>query len=343
VTCLPSGTCEACVPACKNTDGSAKECGPDGCGGQCGACTGTTNCDFNGMCIEDDCLGLECGTSPSGKVCGTCPCATCAADAVKCENGLCVAEGTQASECGGNGCPQIWECLSNCGDGDQACVQNCINSAPIEAQIAFNDMVACYQENIWPCWDLCPEQPEDYQDCPAEAVACFDKGFPLCSEVTSACFHGDYTCLEMWLCFIGCPNTDQECSQTCLGCGNIEAQGLWDGFITCLDENGYFDCADGDDACYEAAWAKCQDKLQECASGDKNCKTVSECLAACGPMDQACANECLYTGTPAAQDAYFALVDCIIEQCGEQANAECEDQAIKSTCAALYNDCQAQP
>jgi len=339
IECLPDGTCKECVPAC---DG--KDCGPDSCGGECGQCADGTTCDVNQKCVaaEDPCAGRVCGVGTDGEtLCGTCPCAACAADEVVCStDGLCEPDEATIG-CGGNGCPDIWECINNCPEGDQACINGCINNAPIEGQIAFNDMVSCYSDNIWPCWDLCPEQPEDYNDCPPEAVECFDKGVPVCSEVTAACFHGDYSCLDMWLCFIGCPETDQECGQTCLGCGDLEAQGLWDTFITCLDDNGYFDCADGDSACFEAAWLKCEDSLQACASGDKTCKEVMDCIPNCGPMDQACAQECLYTGSPEGQDAYFALVDCIVEQCGEQANAECEDQAIKGACASLYSECQA--
>jgi hypothetical protein len=41
-----------CTPDC-----SGRACGPDGCGGDCGTCTGATTCSYEGQC-----LGLEAGT-----------------------------------------------------------------------------------------------------------------------------------------------------------------------------------------------------------------------------------------------------------------------------------------
>ena len=45
-------TCKQCTPACLAPDGSAKACGADGCGGQCGTCPADkTTCDeVTGKC-----------------------------------------------------------------------------------------------------------------------------------------------------------------------------------------------------------------------------------------------------------------------------------------------------
>jgi hypothetical protein len=45
-TCL-GGEC-TCTPACE-----AKECGDDGCGGACGECPDSTNCDESGTCVPE--------------------------------------------------------------------------------------------------------------------------------------------------------------------------------------------------------------------------------------------------------------------------------------------------
>lgn len=67
----------ACVPACTNTDGSAIECGPDGCGSLCGYCGYGEQCvaieGNKGKCVEacmPQCIGKQCG--PDGCY-GECP------------------------------------------------------------------------------------------------------------------------------------------------------------------------------------------------------------------------------------------------------------------------------
>jgi hypothetical protein len=58
------GVCKACVPQC-----DSKECGEDGCGGQCNTCTGSTAC-VGGKCVaecQNECSGASC---ESGKAVG---------------------------------------------------------------------------------------------------------------------------------------------------------------------------------------------------------------------------------------------------------------------------------
>jgi len=67
-TCI-AGKC-TCVPAC-----TGKECGNDGCGGQCGACPAIAPVCVDGLCASDctaDCAGIECGDDGCGGICGEC-------------------------------------------------------------------------------------------------------------------------------------------------------------------------------------------------------------------------------------------------------------------------------
>ena len=62
---------ELCAPDCEG-----KECGPDGCGGSCGACPDNEpfcNMAFQCEACEPDCEGRECGPDGCGGVCGDCP------------------------------------------------------------------------------------------------------------------------------------------------------------------------------------------------------------------------------------------------------------------------------
>ena len=64
------GSCEPnCVPECSN-----KECGDDGCYGNCGTCEGGQICN-NGKCVSEcvpDCTDKTCGPNGCGGVCGYC-------------------------------------------------------------------------------------------------------------------------------------------------------------------------------------------------------------------------------------------------------------------------------
>ena len=69
-------THEQCLPSC---DG--RECGDDGCGGECGTCNGDADCSVDGLCTpigpdggcQGSCeeLGFECGEA-CGESCGEC-------------------------------------------------------------------------------------------------------------------------------------------------------------------------------------------------------------------------------------------------------------------------------
>ena len=313
-----------------------KECGSDGCGGSCGECAADVPCSFEGKCIvcTPDCADKECGSDTCGGFCGECPEGVCV-------DGECVGEPIQ--DCG-----DIFDCLAECDPNDEACQQNCINSAPIEWQMAFNELYECMIEvDYWACWDICPDG-EDDPGCDKQALNdCFEEKMGPCEEQFVVCFPpGTWTCKEGWICVVTCPEGDEECPQECLAELSSMGQELWNAFIDCLDENGYFPCfdlpEDEQEACLAAPWDTCQPFLSACASGDKNCKDIWDCMDTCSPIDDLCPYECLYDGTPEAQAAYFTLLDCVIEQCGDQPSQECFNSALDGSCGSLYNDCIAE-
>jgi hypothetical protein len=89
-----------CVPAC-----TGKECGGDGCGGQCGSCPEAAPLCVDGKCkvqCNPDCVGKECGDDGCGGNCGLCPPALPECIAFKCET-VCTAD-CVGKECGDDGC-----------------------------------------------------------------------------------------------------------------------------------------------------------------------------------------------------------------------------------------------
>ena len=275
VSCLADGTCEDCIPDCQG-----KWCGPDDCGSTCGECPPDQKCSSTGLCnfIDDPCEGKECGTW-DGQWCGDCPCPGCPPSCGECnlETGHCEGCGPDDS----NECPAIFDCLYECPESDQACQQNCVNSAVIEAQMAFNDLFQCWVDvDYWGCWDLCP-YGVDYEDCPDEVYDCLAEKDALCEDAYYACYiPGDLTCDEIYDCFETCPNNENPCTQNCYQSGTIEAQKTAAAMWECYEEAGVFDCWDlcPQDAesmydcppegqeCLQAAMAECQDATNACFS-----------------------------------------------------------------------------
>ncbi|MBL8953029.1 MAG: hypothetical protein JNK82_19785 [Myxococcaceae bacterium] len=103
------GTCVACFPIC---DG--RSCGPDGCGGTCGACETGTACGDGGTCVActPSCDGKTCGDDGCGGTCGACA-----------QGEQCSASGACTNGCGG-ACAQGEVCAAS-GQCVPACTPSC--------------------------------------------------------------------------------------------------------------------------------------------------------------------------------------------------------------------------
>ena len=113
--CAPHDTCQnqmcLCAPAC-----AGKNCGPDGCGGSCGNCTGNYTC--NGMqvcqcnptpgCVQGGDVGAPC--APDDGCGGPCTCNTMNGES--CQNGSCCHQ-TGWACLGGGGCCNTCDTSTN--------------------------------------------------------------------------------------------------------------------------------------------------------------------------------------------------------------------------------------
>ena len=117
-----------CQPAC-----AGKQCGPDGCGGDCGTCTGGDVCDGSGQCVGSctpDCTGKQCGNDGCSGSCGTCT----GQDA--CVNNQCVCQPDCAGkQCGDDGCSGS---CGTCNDSDP-----CTDDACVSNNCQFTDNGTC--------------------------------------------------------------------------------------------------------------------------------------------------------------------------------------------------------
>jgi hypothetical protein len=113
-----------CSPVC-----GAKECGSDGCGGDCGQCASDETCQ-SGQCVTSSsgctpaCDGKSCGSDGCNGVCGVC------GDGTVCQQGSCVATGCTSDcagkSCGDDGCGGV---CGVCGEGTACDAGTCVASS----------------------------------------------------------------------------------------------------------------------------------------------------------------------------------------------------------------------
>jgi len=205
-----------CEPEC-----SGKQCGLDGCGGDCGGCCEGQTCQ-EGSCIGG--AGCEISYDPG---CGGCSCETCVCgmDPYCCStmwDGLCVDEcveqcggcGAQANcagkECGPNGCggkcgdcPEAWVCTDDgkCVDECEAdCVGKTCGSNGCGGSCGECDEEATCKGGacLYPCGDV------DFVGCcDGQTHVYCDEGFEFkvdCSELELKCGWKDsvgwYECVD---------------------------------------------------------------------------------------------------------------------------------------------------
>jgi hypothetical protein len=184
-----------------------------------------------GSTCKPDCLGKVCGPDGCGGSCGTCD------EGMSCSDGFCVA--------GISACPGIWDCVANCADGDDPCVEACISNADQESQDAFYAMVQCLVD-------------EGYYDC--SNTTCEDAAIEACTPAIRDCYHGNLTCGGVYNCVGGC--NDNTCINDCFYEGSVDAQYQVEALEQCFS-----------DTCGEAPTDEClQTAINEnCASEAEPC------------------------------------------------------------------------
>ncbi len=330
--------CISCTPKCAN-----KECGPDGCGGACGDCGDAAEC-VNGTCeavCVPECAGKECGANGCDGQCGVCK------PGYECSNGLCqyiCQPQCVGKQCGPDGCgdqcgfcPDGFQCtnfgqcqpIALCGDGFCEAEQgeSCAN-CPMDCGT---------------CTNGCKEGPfPGCGGCKCESCVC--KQDPFCCEV-----QWDSICVELCYDCGGCcePNcAGKQCGPN--GCGG--SCGICPPSYQCLSGQCEVVCepdCDGKDCGSDGCGGTCGTcgpnetcKNSVCFSG-KSCGELVQCSMGCvNDLGAECLFDCLDQGTPAAQDEFFDLVQCILWQCGMNLDAACMLGAMNGACQAEFQVCQ---
>ena len=275
------GRCTGCQPDCQG-----KECGPDGCDGNCGACPSGQSCNGQGRCVCTlDCQGKQCGSDGCSGSCGTC------ANGQNCQNGQCVC----TPDCQGKIC------------GDDGCGGSC-GSCPAHATCR-NNGVACDCDRLL-CGAACCA--EDNLCCGDQCVAgtcCVDgdcaNSTPICRDHACAACQNDGQCGNGKVCCDGaceggdccgngdCGNSTPICQgNTCRVCQSNGECG--NGRVCCGGECRSGDCCNNNQCtnqtpiCVSNSCTACSSHGQ-CASGDLCCSGQCLTVACCGTNVETCA------------------------------------------------------
>ncbi len=312
-TCDPAEDCAACAADCGCACGQAcvagactftacdgKECGPDGCGGSCGACAdhhachegvcdyvpwcGDGTCDAGETCATcaadcgcacgEACVGGGCAfTACDGKACGSdgCDgsCGSCA-EHHACEAGVCVYE----PWCGDGACDAGETCASCAADCACGCGRACEGGSCVYTAC---DDLACGDDGCGGSCGACSEHHECLAGACVYVPWCGDAACDAgetCATCAADCACGCGQACEGGACvFTACSGKacgDDGCGGTCGTCGEHEA---------CLEGACVVQPYCGDGVC----------------NGDEACDTCeADCDCPCG---EACtAGECVYVG-----------------------------------------------
>lgn len=216
-----------CVANC-----GARACGPDGCGGSCGSCSGNFTCSEAGTCVcEPQCDGLTCGPDPRcGFSCGECAFCTV------CDAGACVAGGDLS-------CVGYFVGLQHCEAGDNDC--------PVDCRTAVVAAAGDLADRVKECFDTTCDHCAGDVDCLREC------GGAVCGQDYLDCFASDATCYDVYTCVDACLRTTtygtaegDACRADCIAQGTPDAQTDYLALELCIREEG--DCDPADMAAYEA-------------------------------------------------------------------------------------------
>ncbi|HOX44417.1 MAG TPA: hypothetical protein PK668_12510 [Myxococcota bacterium] len=301
-TCGCSEDLTACELDCTcEPDCTGRECGDDGCGGSCGACTAPEACDADGLCAcAPACEGRCCGGDGCG---GTCPdgCAAglvcdagscdCVADAV-CTAGVLRCTGELAEIC----LADAWQTVADCAAEGQVCEGGACAACRTGQTRCAAEVIEVCSLGAW----------EPVLDCAASGKLCRDGA---CLE----CLEGALRCAgqAVEICADGGWQAVADCA--------AEGQACVDGACEVVCTPTCAGRACGDDGC-GGSCGTCAGAGEVCAQVSGQCVVCSPDCAGleCG-LEPVCGSSCGACVAPETCDAGGQCVcqpDCAGKECG---------------------------
>ena len=339
-----------CAPECQ-ADCSGKECGDNGCGGECGMCPEGQGC-FDGACKPGPCIpacdNKECGFDGCGGGCGDCPETAPVCKIGECVIGACTPK-CGGVECGTDGCggtcgecaPFFFECLQ--GLCVSTCEASCVNKE-------------CGSDG---CNGICGFCTDDYH---CEMGVCIPDCLPKCAgkecgddgcggvcgmcDVDGNCIDGQCIvpgdpadCVNVLNCLIYC-DVYTECIGDCLALSSPAGQDAYDDMIMC-----------GQQFCSEWTVGTPQNQfcvLQACSElwsvcvggwGSNSCNGILDCVNGCQSAE--CQWQCIYGGNQVAQQTFWNMQVCLQGNCSYCGpDQQCWANCAQAACVGQIGACQ---
>ncbi len=358
------GTASSC-----SCDG--KECGDDGCGGSCGACTGGQTCS-NGKCqggCQPQCAGKECGSDGCGGSCGSCYNAMGGLDSSLCSNGTCQTckPSCSGKVCGGDGCGgscgscsggktcSNGKCQGGCQPqcagkecGSDGCGGLCGSCYDATGGIDNSLCVGgkCKEDVCVPsCKSTCDPKsvPSSTSDPNCPTIYCGEKSTDGCGGICydKICSEPGASCDSIFECMGNCGEGDSNCKDNCFQQGSTSGKQLLVSLSECFSDNGGSACPDYE--CWITVMADhCLSEYKACFNYLLPCWKLYGCTGGVPAADWfEAAEACIGSGMPSDQLEFLDLMDCIYESCGNPPTQSCLDSSISNggKCDSQYDAC----
>lgn len=282
-------------------------------------------------CAEsNDCLAGG-GVPGSGWTNSACASTNCAEELITCVSG---AGGDDDS------CTSLWSCTDGC-EGEDACIDACLESATTKAGIQLLQLLGCAQLQ-------CPPESQCYQDavaigtgCEGAYDACHGDACAQCDNdevcIAGTCEPGaKSTCATALSCALSLSDVSESCfskpaadllscATTCGSALDAEQQAMMVAVLTCAQAHDCQGSVGGGLAC---VLDHCPVEIGQCFAdqpagdaGDTSCGEILECTAGCSPGDP-CSTDCVSTADQSGWTEYYAVLGCLVSKCANAGNPE---------------------
>jgi hypothetical protein len=356
--CNPAtGACEEpCEPDC-----TGQECGDDGCGGNCGQCTGEDEC-INGTCQQKvpgklgdpceapgDCALAMCVQTELGKLCSK----ACSGDAA-CPKGFlcldvkvnnmplqaCVPSGECFAECAGKECGPDG-CDGSCGscdDGFSCKAGHCKPDSGATCGVpddCASGLCLTFQSGTF-CTNPCSTDagcPDGWECSPWLSATTPH----LCAPPSTMVAHEH--CADVANCATNCPPNTPACISSCFFMGSDDAKTQYSDLFVCAELNCLESCPGEQDDCLgQCLLDTCFQSFAICFPGTLTCQESLTCMIDCDGA-QSCVSSCYEAAFPVSKKQLSELFSCVDKLCPEGSTGGCLTAAIEGPCLADYDAC----
>jgi hypothetical protein len=248
-------------------------------------------------------------------------------------------------------CSQVLNCANTiCGtlpdqQAQQACLQQCLSMASPAGQTAFLALNMCIGTNCVTAGGSI-DQACITRECGTELAGCSSGGAGGAGGAGGGGLPtamGTGLCTDLDACAAGCPQTNDQSINDCVGDLSPASWGLYQGILSCAQTAGCLANPNDTAGFNTCLFSNCLTQFQACqmdgvTPGAGACGAVYTCRSSCMPTNAGCSRDCRSQGTASANQLMTDFIACTQTA---PAAATCQDQAcLEMACPAELTACQ---